>query len=189
MLTEIIERIKKGDEELLVSVYKKFRNEFIQFSVSTYQISDDAAKDVFQDSILIFNENILSGRLTELTSDVKTYLFAIGKYQILNLKRKSVKTSNLYSDSAIKENPFEMAEENKRQTELNEIVKQVMKELPEKDQKILELFYYKDKSLEQIAGELGYANANVVKKKKSLIMKKLGEQVMKLSKHLTSILL
>jgi RNA polymerase sigma factor (sigma-70 family) len=74
------------------------------------------------------------------------------------------------------------------QNELEDSVKKVLAELPEHERKILELFYYEKKSMEEIAGIMGYANANSMKKKKSLILKKLGEKVIDISKGLLGLL-
>ena len=186
---EIIQRIKNGDETQLLSIYKEYRDEFVKFASYNYALSNEDAKDVFQNAVIALYENVQSGKLSELTSDIKTYLFAIGKFQMLNLKKKTSLVSNLSSDYAIKENPFDMAEDDETRNEMDKLVKSVIRDLPEVDQKILELYYYEDKSLRDIAQMLNYKNENVVKKKKSLIMKKIGEQVLKISKGLMSIIL
>ena len=185
----IIQEIKAGNQHVIVLLYKEYRDEFIQFAIKNYGLSREELKDVFQDTIIAFYENIASGRLEFLTSDVKTYLFAIGKRQASNHKRNLFKIGNLSTDDDIKAILTDIAEEMEQPNELEDIVKKVLSELPDQERKILELFYYEKKSMEEIASIMGYANANSMKKKKSLILKKVGEQVIKLSKGLLMLLL
>ena len=186
---EVIQDIKSGNDAVLVRLYKQYRDEFIQFGIKNYHVKEEDLKDIFQNTIIALHENIMSGKLEFLTSDIKTYLFAIGKFQLLNFKRNIVHIGNHETDSGIKDTAPEMAEDMERKDELSDLVKKVMEDLPENEKKILELFYYQDKSMDEIAREMSYKNANVAKKKKSLIMKKVGEQVMKLTKGLMSVLL
>ena len=185
----IIQEIKAGNQHVIVLLYKEYRDEFIQFAIKNYGLSREELKDVFQDTIIAFYENIASGRLEFLTSDVKTYLFAIGKRQASNHKRNLFKIGNLSTDDDIKAILTDIAEEMEQPNELEDVIKKVLSELPEQERKILELFYYEKKSMEEIASVMGYANANSMKKKKSLILKKVGEQVIKLSKGLLMLLL
>ena len=83
----------------------------------------------------------------------------------------------------------DIAEEMEQPNEIEESIKKVLAELPDHERQILELFYYEKKSMDEIAAIMGYANANSMKKKKSLILKKVGEQVIKLSKGLLGVLL
>ena len=185
----IIQEIKAGNQQVIVLLYKEYRDEFIQFAIKNYGLSREELKDVFQDTIIAFYENIASGKLEYLSSDVKTYLFAIGKRQASNHKRNLFKIGNLSTDDDIKAILTDIAEEMEQPNELEDVVKKVLSELPDQERRILELFYYEKKSMEEIASIMGYANANSMKKKKSLILKKVGEQVIKLSKGLLMLLL
>ena len=66
---------------------------------------------------------------------------------------------------------FEGEEENK------EMVRKYLEQLDGNCRKVLELYYLQGMKMEEIARELGYKNANVAKKKKSLCLKKLAELV------------
>lgn len=174
---------------MLLHLYKEYRDEFIQFAHRNYGLNREELKDVFQETIIAFYENVVSGRLQFLTSDVKTYLFAIGKRQASTHKKNLFKIGNLSASDDIKAMLNDIAEEMEQPNELEESVKKVLDELPEHEREILVLFYYEKKSMDEIAGIMGYANANSMKKKKSLILKKVGEQVIKLSKGLLGLLI
>ena len=185
----IISRIKADDRYILAELYKNYREEFIQFIQKNYGLSREESKDIFQDTIIAFYQNIVTGKLQYLSSDVKTYLFAIGKRQASTFKKNLFKIGNVSIDSDIKAILKDIAEEMEQPNDLEDAVKKVLSELPEHEKKILELFYYEKKSMDEIATIMGYANANSMKKKKSLILKKVGDSVIKISKGLLGLLI
>ncbi len=187
--TNIIHELKNGNQQVLLYLYKEFRDEFIQFAQKNYGLNREELKDVFQETVIAFYENVSSGRLQFLTSDIKTYLFAIGKRQASTYKKNLFKIGNLSASEDIKSMLNDIAEEMEQPNEIEESIKKVLAELPDHERQILELFYYEKKSMDEIAAIMGYANANSMKKKKSLILKKVGEQVIKLSKGLLGVLL
>ena len=185
----IISRIKADDRYILAELYKNYREEFIQFIQKNYGLTREESKDIFQDTIIAFYQNIVTGKLQYLSSDVKTYLFAIGKRQASTFKKNLFKIGNVSIDSDIKAILKDIAEEMEQPNDLEDAVKKVLSELPEHEKKILELFYYEKKSMDEIATIMGYANANSMKKKKSLILKKVGDSVIKISKGLLGLLI
>ena len=74
-------RNRNGEEELR-QIYKEYRTEFIMWAKKKFGASSDEARDVFQQVMVIFYENIMSGRLQVLNSDVKTYIYGIGKNKL-----------------------------------------------------------------------------------------------------------
>lgn len=173
----MIEQIKQGDTKPLVELYILYQEEFITWAAAKYSVCEDDAKDIFQDSVVAFYSNIISGKLTELTSNIKTYLFAIGKFKIYtHLKKNSSRGNVLPLELINDENPIAMAEfEN--DDELHELIAVLIEKLPEKDRAILTKFYFENKSFKEIANEMGYASEEVARKKKHFSLKKLIDEV------------
>lgn len=180
----IIDEIGLGNEKVLMSLYADFRDEFIIWSHKNFGAHKEQAKDAFQEAILDFNENIVSGRLTELTCSVKTYLFQIGRNKIINILKKERRIT--YNDNLhlIKVNEYEdfMDEENKSFTQ--EQISQVISQLPDDCKEVLKLHYFKEYDMESIAREMNYKNADTAKSKKSICMKRLIAELNKLTKML-----
>jgi RNA polymerase sigma-70 factor (ECF subfamily) len=84
----IIEDIRNGGEVGLIQIYKQYRSEFLSWSNRNFNIGDEASADLFQDTIINLRKNIVKGNLTNLTSSLKTYLFAIGKNLALTRLKK-----------------------------------------------------------------------------------------------------
>lgn len=177
----ILNKLRNGDESPLYDIYELYRNEFIVWSMSRYNCSEEQSKDAFQEAILDFHQNVISGQLVELSSTIKTYLFQIGKYKLINIQKKEARLT--YNDTLqlieCGEVSQFMEDENKNYTQ--EQINNAISKLPEDCQKVLNLYYYKEFDMESIARELDYKNADTAKSKKSLCMKSLFNELKKLS--------
>ncbi len=176
----IIEKIRQGHEKVLMSLYADFRDEFIVFAYKNFGAQKEQAKDAFQETILDFNENIVTGKLTELTCSVKTYLFQIGRNKVINILRKEQRIT--YNDNLhlikVKEYEDFMDEENISFTQ--EQISQAIEKLPDDCKEVLKLHYFKEYDMESIAREMNYKNADTAKSKKSLCLKRLVAELNKL---------
>ena len=77
--------------EALDAIYLLYKDEFVNFC-RKFNISQDKILDIYQDSMIAFYENVVSGKLSEMSSTIKTYIFSIGKYSIYNmLKKKKIR--------------------------------------------------------------------------------------------------
>src|ERR1043165_2038419 len=90
---QILERIRLGGQSELGMVYEEYRSEFIQWITREFQCSTDDSKDIYQLTILIFYDNVMSGKLEHLVSSIKTYLFGIGKNVARDSMRKAQRST------------------------------------------------------------------------------------------------
>ncbi|MEO1438375.1 MAG: hypothetical protein AAFV80_22730, partial [Bacteroidota bacterium] len=86
---EMLDQIRGGDQQLLKTLYEEYREAFLAWSLKHYQLDEEEIIEVFQKAFTIFYFNIKEGKLYELSSSLKTYLFGIGKH--LYLKKFSAK--------------------------------------------------------------------------------------------------
>lgn len=167
---ERLEKIKKGDDTSIAQLYNECRTVFITFA-NKYGIYEQEAIDIYQDAIVAFIENIQKGKINELKSAVSTYLIAIGKFMIFKkLKKQLVEQElNVELDYSFYWDDYS-AEQQEEQVQL---LQQYFKQLGEQCKKIITLFYYEEKKLDQIVELLGYENKEVVKSQKSRCLKQL----------------
>lgn len=172
----IIQRIKEGDEKAFHDLYRAHREAFLDWAHFTYSVSREDAKDLYQEAFVILWRNIHEGRLSELTSTVKTYVFSVGKHLTINFVKKQGRavTSEHLELINLSYHPFEMTEDREHNRIL---IQENLSKLPEKDRKILELYYMDGKDMKTIAQEMGYKNADVAKKRKYEVFKKLAALV------------
>ena len=177
----ILEKLRNGDDSPLYDLYRLYRDEFIQWSSKNYSATSDQAKDAFQDAMLDFHQNVITGKLTYLSSTIKTYLFQIGKYKLVNIQKKESRLTYHDNLQLIQGGEMEdyMDEENKAYTQ--EQISSAINKLPNDCQKVLKLYYFNEFDMESIARELEYKNADTAKSKKSLCMKNLMAELKKIS--------
>src|SRR5918993_3567254 len=96
---EIFERICKGDEKALEYLYQKYYRMMTKL-VITNSGTEDEARDIYQDALIVFWQKARSGKLV-LTSKISTYIYSICQ----NLWRKELdrkkRLSNEEKDTAV----------------------------------------------------------------------------------------
>lgn len=164
---EIFERIKRGDEKALEVIYKKYYRMMTKLVV-TNSGTEDEARDVYQDALVVFWQKARSGNLV-LTSKMSTYIYSICQ----NLWRKELdrkkRLSNEEKDSS------ESIDMDKPERE--KIIAQCMEQLGETCRKVLMYYYFDELSMQEIADKLGFANTDTAKTKKYKCKQKLDELV------------
>lgn len=175
---QLISQLKQRDRNALKNVYKEYKSEFFKFAYR-YTTDDLLLEDIFQDAIIAVYENTLAGKLDNLKSTVKTYLFSTGKFMLFKKFRdtKEMATDDSYlfdrHEKAVIEDVFEDEGPDRHQQQLVAN----FKKLGDKCREILELFYLQGLKLEEIMSVQGYENKNVVKSQKSRCLKSLKELI------------
>lgn len=178
---QIIEQIRRGGQTELGFVYEEYRAEFLHWVSREYQCSMDDSKDIYQITILIFHDNVKSGKLEHLVSSIKTYLFGIGKNVVKENMRKAKRHTPINQEKWLKEYLIDDPETSPVEEDVFSTAKKALEKLGQPCQKLIELFYYEKKSMEDISSILNYKNAETAKNQKCKCMarlRKLFEQEM-----------
>lgn len=169
---QLLEALHMQGNEALEQLYLAYREDFIAFA-QKYQAESDDILDAYQDAIIALYENVRTKKLTSMTSSVKTYLFSIGKFKLIDkLKAKR----KFMQNEVWKEEEQEITNAYLSQVELNDRqqkLRQAINQLGGQCKELLILFYYRRYSIEAIKYELGFKNKNTVKANKSRCMKSL----------------
>jgi len=177
----LIEKIRANGKDELGTIYVQHRQEFVGWVLKKYQIGEEQAKDIYQLSILTFYENILNRKLTELTSTVKTYIFAIGR----NVALEQTKSKKVFSSSI---DTMQVAEDDDSNSDVYEKESQYLRmeqsliELGEPCKSLLQRYYYENKSMEVLAQVMNYKNSDVVKNQKYKCLQRLRKLYWKRTK-------
>jgi len=164
---EIFERICSGDESALDLLYKKYYRMMVKL-VMTNSGTEQEAKDIYQDALIVFWQKAVSGNLV-LTSKMSTYLYSI----CLNLWRKELDRKSRHSREE-KDSPHYQDHESEERIK---IINKCVNELGETCKKVLTYYYFDGMSMAEIAERIGFANTNTAKTKKYKCKKKLDEIV------------
>ncbi|SMD35905.1 RNA polymerase sigma factor, sigma-70 family [Reichenbachiella faecimaris] len=164
---EVLERVSRGDEEALDYLYKKHYKMMTRIVLNNNG-SEDEAKDVFQDALLVFWQKAVSGKLV-LTSKISTYIYSI----CLNLWRKELDRKSRHSSEEVEQSIYQDYEKNER----IKIITDCINQLGDTCRRILTYHYFDGLSMTDIADKLNFANTDTAKTKKYKCKKKLDLMV------------
>ena len=160
----LLDMMKKGDEEALVMLYKANKR-----MVSSYLLrnsgNENDAQDMLQEAVIVLWERVRSGRF-EHSAKLSTFIYAtvqnMWRRRLIKMKREI--PSDVNDDvlnSYVQSTLDDLIEEEQSRNIAAALVK-----MGEPCRTLLILFYWEEKSMEQIAKELKFANADTVKSKK-----------------------
>lgn len=133
--------------------------------------SEDEAKDVFQDALVVFWEKVVSEKLV-LTSKISTYLFSICQ----NLWRKELDRKTRHAGELTVDKPDNFDPDKQERIDA---MRKCLQMLGESCRQILMLYYFDDLSMQEIAQQMGLANADTAKTKKYKCKQELDNLVKK----------
>lgn len=166
---DILIELKSGRESAFRAVYREHFG-MVRHLVVKNSGSDDDAGDIFQEGVIVLFEQVRKPDF-RLTSSLKTYLYSICRN--LWLKRLRAKGRDKLVDF---EQPITLpevdAEPDPTEHQLA-ILRKCLTQLGDACKAILERYYYLNRSMEEIAAELGYTNADTAKTQKYKCMQKL----------------
>ncbi|EMR03222.1 RNA polymerase sigma factor [Cesiribacter andamanensis] len=172
----LLEQVKSGQEAPLVELYRRLKPEFVYWLSSNYSLPFETAEEIFQLVMVLFYENVMNQKLSELNSSLKTYLFAIGKNKALEFQRKKQKISFMEDLSVYHDRADEAMEEQELELQKETTLQQVaraMEALNEGCRKIISLFYYNKSSMRDIMAAMGYATEAVARNQRYRCVQKL----------------
>jgi RNA polymerase sigma factor (sigma-70 family) len=172
----IIEEIKNGNKKELADVYKAYRTEFVSWATRHYQCSPEEARDIYQASIITFYDNIVKEKLQQLNVTLKTYLFAIGKNKILELRRSDKKFMAESVGNELDVEDIKDGEAERKELHL-QIIQRCLEKLGDPCRTMLELYYFHGTGLQELAEKLRYKNSDTVKNLKSRCLLRLRDLV------------
>jgi RNA polymerase sigma factor (sigma-70 family) len=164
---EIFERIQKGDEKALEFIYKKYYRMMTKL-VITNSGTEEEARDVYQDALVVFWQKARSGNLV-MTAKISTYIYSVCQ----NLWRKELDRKKRLSNEE-KDSPQVMDMDS---PEREKIMAKCLNQLGETCRKVLMYYYFDEMSMQEIAEKLGFANTDTAKTKKYKCKQKLDELV------------
>ncbi len=166
---ELQDLLRSDDKKALETIYVTYKNEFLNYA-KKYGLDAYNATDVYQDAIIAMHHNFVNSKLVLNSSSIKTYLFGIGKFKILK-KLKEAKT--LINVTTEEEAYTEIVIEDAAPSERSITLSTYLDSISESCRTILELFYYRNLTVEEIVELTDYKDGNTVRSHKSRCLKRL----------------
>ncbi len=173
---EIIEVLKEGSHNLDI-VYEKHHDYCMNF-MKKINFNEELNKDIFHDALIVFYEKIVKGDFV-MTCSIQTYLNSICRNQILVRLKKNEKHSQFSEEFDPRITDWYELEEDATDKKIQAILKALekLKEFGGKCYEILRRYFYENNSMEKIAYDLEYSNADNVKNQKARCQSRLKEFV------------
>lgn len=135
----------------------------IESLVKKNQGNREDSEDIFQEALIVLFKKVKKGDFV-LSSSLKTFIYGISKNLWLQeLRRRGKLVYDNDSDFKVEE-----IENDERQI----LAQSAFKLLGDKCKEILIMFYYADKSMQEIASKLGFSNEKVAKNQKYRCLEK-----------------
>ncbi len=169
---DLLNEIRAGNQDVLNKLYRVFRGEFLIWAKRNFNVNKAEAADVFQETIIAFYTNVLERKLVHLEVPIKSYLYAIGKNKLINKVKanKKIILKEQFNESSLGMFDWELErkiEKTHRETQVSKTIRQ----LGDKCQQLLKLFYFNSFSHEAIAQRMGYSNEQTSRTMKKKCMK------------------
>jgi RNA polymerase sigma factor (sigma-70 family) len=178
---QILESIKRGEPKVLEKLYDDIRQPFLVWASQLYQCETEDAVEIYQKAYTILYMNVRNGKLTSLTSSVKTYLFSIGKNlfreKFRNKHNRLVNIDDVSNTTSFNAEVDAHVLDAYESTHQKELVRKLLAEIGDPCSTLLELMFIKGYSAEAVVREMNYSDERVVRKRKSLCLKKMREMV------------
>ncbi|MBT1699216.1 sigma-70 family RNA polymerase sigma factor [Fulvivirgaceae bacterium PWU4] len=160
---EVLEAIRAGnDDEVLKYLYKHVLPRIKKYVVSNSGSEDDA-KDIFQDAVLIFYRHVKEGKFRD-GNEIAGFIFSVGRNLWINLVRKRNRDVAL-TDEATHIETDESSSTQLIAREREEFVSKMFSMLGETCRTLLTYSIYHRLSMKEIKEKMGFTSENVAKTK------------------------
>ena len=161
---EIIDGIRSRDSCVLQYIYKNYYPPIHHFIINNSGSQDDA-KDIFQESIIVIYRKVKEQSHFLLSSSFKTFMYSIARnIWLKNLRDRKYEGQKIMDQQKyieLKDEPFKISNEDLKMR----LYQKYFKLLPEDCQNILRLSA-SDIPQKEISEALGFKSENYVKKRK-----------------------
>ena len=173
---ELLLGLAKGSDTALGQLYRRYFPMVLHLIISNSGSEDDA-KDIFQEALVVLYEKVSEGSL-ELNCQVKTYLYSVSRRLWLKqLTRKGRYSLFDTERDLIDAEPTVTVENDLTEHELRDVQFDVMEEslgkLGEPCRTLLEDFYIRHLSMQEITEKFGYTNPDNAKTQKYKCLQRL----------------
>jgi len=170
----VLQRLQAGDYSYLDTLYAEHRDAFITWTQRSFNCTAEDAADVFQDAVIAFYKNVTKGKLTQMNSSVKTYLFAIGKRLLLKKFRKQqrIELTDWETDAPVERLDLGVLGD-LDDAHNKALVQNALQQIGEKCREMIILFYYHRYSTEAVQKAMNYNSEGVVRTQKRRCMQAL----------------
>lgn len=161
---ELLDGLAQNDKSAIEVIYKENFG-LIQQMVVQNNGSEDDARDIFQESLIVLYQKSISEDF-ELQCQIKTYIYAVSR----RLWLKRLQSKKIYDTPIDNYEEHISVEEDvdahEKQDQQYSVMKTALAKIGEPCKSLLEAFYVHNKNMQDISAYFGYTNADNAKNQK-----------------------
>ncbi len=161
---QLLEGLALNDREVIEAIYRD-NYPMVQAFILNNNGNTDEARDIFQETMIVLFEKAVSGSF-ELNCQLKTYVYSVCR----RLWLKRLQQLHRYSNQIDNAEETVLVEEELEQHEKHNmdfiIMENALAKIGEPCKSLLDAYYMQKKSMQDIAAEFGYTNADNAKTQK-----------------------
>lgn len=161
---ELLDGLAVSDGKSLEIIYKEHFPVILRM-ILQYKGSEDDAKDVFQEAIIVLYEKVCKGDFS-LSSKLKTYLYSVCYHLWMKKLQKANGISSFSSEMEELLPADDLLDDHQHKDEQYRNMESAMELIGEPCKTILEDYYLRKQSMQEIADKFGYTNAENAKNQK-----------------------
>ena len=166
---ELLTGLASGSDDALTQLYRRYFPMVLHF-VTSNSGSEDEAKDVYQEALIVLYEKVRGGSF-DLHCQLKTYVYSVGRR--LWLKQLSYKSRFIVNDTeqtatdsdAVEQMSDDLTDHEERDRQFD-LMANSLNRLGEPCRTLLDDFYIRHLSMQDITEKFGYTNADNAKTQK-----------------------
>ncbi|MFN4315032.1 MAG: RNA polymerase sigma factor [Chitinophagaceae bacterium] len=160
----LLKGLARNDREAAERIYKDNYG-IVQSLIINNNGTVDDARDVFQEAMIVLYEKASTGQL-ELHCQIRTYVYSVARrIWLKRLQQQSRFVGDLNMTETVVSVDDDLDEHQRRDQEFGMMEKAILS-LGEPCRGLLEAFYVQRRSMQEIAGDFGYTNAENAKTQK-----------------------
>lgn len=160
---ELVNRIRHNDRTVLGELFVRYRK--LACSYVTANGGDEPdAEDMLQEAIIVLWQRVCSGQF-ELRAKLSTFIMGVVKNKWMSEMRKRQKIEKEARLSDVSDGEASLLD-SVIEGERLERVRAALEAMNEGCRQLLMLYYFEERSFKDVAGIMGFANADVAKAKK-----------------------
>ena len=160
----LLKGLAKSDKSAIEAIYRE-NYSMIQSFVLNNNGSTEDARDIFQEAMVVLYEKSKDASFL-LTSQIKTYVYSVCRRlwlkRLQQLNRYSGNIESMEESVSVEE---ELDEHEKKNADFN-MMETALGKIGEPCKSLLDAYYLQKKSMQDIAQEFGYTNADNAKTQK-----------------------
>jgi RNA polymerase sigma factor (sigma-70 family) len=160
----ILKGLADNDKQAIETIYRQ-NFAMIQSFILNNSGSQDDARDIFQEAMIVLFEKARSGSF-ELSSQIKTYIYSVCRRlwlkRLNQMQRYSGNLDNMEETVPVEE---ELENHEKKNADFI-LMETAMSKIGEPCKSLLDAYYIQKKHMQEIAADFGYTNADNAKTQK-----------------------